>query len=260
MGELELIFMGTGTSHGIPVIGCSCPVCLSPDARDKRLRTSAHLRSPEVALQIDTAPDFRTQCLRENLMRIDAVVYTHAHTDHILGFDDLRRFCEMEEKEMPVYGTSATLADLQRVFAYAFEKGPVIRTYVRPLPRPVTGPFEIGDLRVVSVDLPHGRAVTTGLVVWQGERKVLAYFTDCQSVPPAAEEAARDVEVLVIDALRREPHSTHMSIEQALAASKRIGAGRTYFTHMCHDLGHAATEAELPKNIRLAFDGLRISI
>jgi len=260
MADLEVTFLGTGTSHGIPVIGCECVVCLSSDPRDKRLRTAALLKTSETALLIDTPPDFRTQCLRENIQSADAVLYTHSHTDHVLGFDDLRRFCEIEDKEMPVYGAPRTLADLQRIFAYAFVKEGRFRNYVRPRAVTIDGAFQVGDLMVQPVSLPHGRMDTTGFVFSKNGRKLLAYYTDCQCVPREAVEAARGAEVLVIDALRHSPHSTHHSLEEARAASIRIAPQFTYFIHMCHDLGHADTERLLPANVRLSYDGLRINI
>jgi phosphoribosyl 1,2-cyclic phosphate phosphodiesterase len=260
MADLEVIFLGTGTSHGIPVIGCECRVCLSTDPRDKRLRTAALLKTDETVVMIDTPPDFRTQCLRENIQRVDCVLYTHSHTDHVLGFDDLRRFCEIEDKEMPVYGSPHTLADLKRIFAYAFVEEGRFRNYVRPRAVVIEGAFQVGDLVVQPVSLPHGRMLTTGFVFSKNGRKLLAYFTDCQSVPDEAVEAASGVEVLVIDALRHSSHTTHHSLEDAREASEKIAPKHTYFIHMCHDLGHADTERLLPANIRLSYDGLRITL
>jgi len=260
MQDMEITFLGTGTSHGIPVIGCGCRVCHSIDSRDKRLRTSILVSTPEIVFTVDTPPDFRTQCLREDITHLDAVVYTHSHCDHILGFDDLRRFCEMEDKAIPVYGSRRTLDDLARIFSYAFDASEKFRTYVRPSPSVIDGPFRLGETEIVPVRLPHGRTTTNGLIFWRGGRKRLAYMTDCQAVPPEAEEAARGADVLIIDALRHAAHSTHLSVEQALEAADRIKPARTYFIHMCHDLGHAETEANLPGNVRLSYDGLRIAI
>jgi len=260
MRELEITFFGTGTSHGVPVIGCECTVCRSPDPRDKRLRAAIQVRTPELVIQVDTPPDFRTQCLREGVARIDAVIYTHSHTDHILGFDDLRRFCEMEDKAMPIHASERTLNDLRRVFQYAFDGEFRYRNYIRPEAVTIEGAFSLGNTEIVPVDLPHGRMITTGLIFHRGGKKLLAYFTDCQEVPEAAAEAARGVDTLVVDALRHAPHSTHMSLTMAMAAAERIGARRTFFTHMCHDLGHEETERILPANIRLAYDGLHIEI
>lgn len=242
------------------MIGCSCPVCLSGDPRDKRLRSSVHIRTPEMIIQVDTPPDFRTQCLREKIERIDAVVYTHSHTDHILGFDDLRRFCEIEDKGMPIYGSPRTIADLARVYEYAFSGEFRNRHYIRPDPVIIDGSFSLGQTDIVPVNLPHGRMETTGLIFSRGGRRLFAYFTDCASVTDEAVAAAAGVDTLVVDALRYTPHPTHMTVSQALEVAERINPRRTYFTHLSHDLGHADTEKQLPENVRLAYDGLRISV
>lgn len=255
---MEITFLGTGTSHGIPVIGCTCPVCLSPEPRNKRLRTSIHIQTPEISLMVDTTPDFRFQCLREGINRVDAVLYTHSHVDHILGFDDLRRFCEMENKSIPIYGSERTLADLARVFQYAFDGSARYVNYVRPDPKLIAGPFSIGGLDITPVDLPHGRMVTNGFVFAKDGKRLFAYFTDCAGVPAEAEEAARDVDVLVIDALRQESHQTHFTIPGAIEAARRIRAKKTFLIHMCHDVDHEETESILPSDIRLTYDGLRL--
>jgi phosphoribosyl 1,2-cyclic phosphate phosphodiesterase len=260
MREVEITFLGTGTSHGVPVIGCQCHVCLSVDPRDKRLRSAIQIRTPEMVIQVDTPPDFRTQCLREAVTRIDAVVYTHSHTDHILGFDDLRRFCEMEDKAMPIYASERTLNDLRRVFRYAFDAEYRFIGYIRPEPVCFDGPFWLGATEVIPFDLPHGRTTTSGLIFRRDGRNLLAYFTDCKKVTKEAEEAARGAEILVLDALRHASHMTHMSLGEAIETSNRIAPVQTYFTHMCHDLGHAETELLLPENIRLAYDGLVVRI
>ena len=260
MRDTEMIFLGTGTSQGIPMIGCECRVCRSSDPRDNRLRSAIQLRTPEMVIQVDTPPDFRTQCLRERITNIDVVIYTHSHTDHILGFDDLRRFCELGDKSMPIYASPHTMEDIRRVYQYAFEGEFRYKNYIRPEPNVIDGPFSLGETLITAVGLPHGRTVTSGLIFSRGGRKMLAYFTDCNAVPSEAEEAARDAEVLVIDALRYAPHPTHLSVEQATEVARRIRAKKTYFTHMCHDLCHAEAEAALPDDIRLAYDGLRVAI
>jgi phosphoribosyl 1,2-cyclic phosphate phosphodiesterase len=218
------------------------------------------VRTPEIVIQVDTPPDFRTQMLREGTTRIDAVVYTHSHTDHILGFDDLRRFCEMEDKAMPIYASERTMNDLRRVFQYAFGEEYRFKAYIRPEPFHITEPFRLGETEIIPVDLPHGRMVTTGLIFRRRGKPLLAYFTDCQGVPDFAIDAAHGVDTLVLDALRRAPHPTHMNVDQALEVSGRVGPRRTFFTHMCHDLGHEETERTLPPEIRLAYDGLRFEI
>lgn len=260
MRELEITFFGTGTSHGVPMIGCQCRVCTSADSRDKRLRAAIQVRTPEMVIQVDTPPDFRTQCLREGTTQIDAVVYTHSHTDHILGFDDLRRFCEMGDKVMPIYASERTMTDLQRVFQYAFGNEFAYRNYIRPEAHVFTGPFRLGETEIVPVNLPHGRMVTNGLIFLRSGSRRLAYFTDCAEVTDEAVEAASGVDTLVLDALRRAPHKTHMCVAQALEAAERIGARQVYFTHMCHDLGHEETESTLPSHVKLAYDGLRFEI
>jgi len=260
MQDLQITFLGTGTSHGIPVIGCECAVCKSSDPRDKRLRTAIHIQMPSLSIAVDTTPDFRAQCLRENITRLDAVLYTHSHVDHILGFDDLRRFCELDNKAIPVHGSQRTLSDLKRVFQYAFDGSARYPNYVRPDPITMEGRFSLDGFDIVPVDLPHGRMVTNGLVFEKNGHRLFAYYTDCQSIPAEAEEAARGVEVLVIDALRHTAHSTHLTVQGALEAARRIGARQTWFIHMCHELGHAETEAELPTDVRLAYDGLRIHV
>lgn len=260
MQELQITFLGTGTSHGIPVIGCGCAVCESADPRDKRLRTAIHIRMPNLSIAVDTTPDFRTQCLREKITRLDAVLYTHSHVDHILGFDDLRRFCELENKAIPVHGSAETLANLKRVFQYAFDGSARYPNYVRPDPVTMEGRFSLDGFDIVPVDLPHGKMTTNGLVFEKNGRRLFAYYTDCQSVPPEAVEAARGAEVLVIDALRHTAHSTHLTVQGALEAARLISARKTWFIHMCHELGHAVTESALPPDVRLAYDGLRIDV
>jgi phosphoribosyl 1,2-cyclic phosphate phosphodiesterase len=260
MQQMQITFLGTGTSHGIPVIGCSCVVCKSTDPRDKRLRTSIQIKTPGFSLIVDTTPDFRTQCLREDIGSVDAVLYTHAHVDHILGFDDLRRFCEMENKSMPILGSRETLDSLARTFHYAFDGSSRFPNYIRPDPQPIKGPFSLGGLDIVPVELPHGRMTTNGFVFEKNGRRLLAYYTDCAAIPSQAEEAARDVDVLVIDALRHNSHQTHFTVQGALDAARRIHARQTYFIHMCHELGHAETEASLPLDVRLAYDGLCLDL
>ena len=191
---------------------------------------------------------------------MDAVLYTHAHVDHILGFDDLRRFCEMENKSMPILGSRETLDSLARTFHYAFDGSSRFSNYIRPDPQPINGPFSLGGLRVVPVELPHGRMTTNGFVFEKNGRRLLAYYTDCAALPSQAEEAARDVDVLVIDALRHNSHQTHFTVQGALDAARRIHARQTYFIHMCHELGHAETEASLPPDVRLAYDGLCLDL
>ena len=260
MSSLDLTFLGTGTSQGVPMIGCDCPVCRSLDPRDHRGRTSLLVRAPDRHFVIDTPPDFRAQCLREGIKRLDAALFTHAHTDHIMGFDDMRRFCEMEDRKMPVFASPLTMGQLRSTFRYAFDDPQPWKNYLRLAPEEICGPFQLGETTVIPVDLPHGRTTSTGYILQRGGRKLLSYFTDCSSVPPEAVQAAHETEVLVLDALRETPHPTHMNFEQALEAAAAISPGTTYLVHLCHEVSHAGKQAELPEGCHLAHDGLTIRV
>ena len=258
--SLSLTFLGTGTSHGIPMIGCDCSVCTSSDPRDQRLRTSLLLETPTHQILIDTTPDLRTQCLREKINRIDAVLFTHAHTDHIMGFDDVRRFCEIQDIAMPIYASPFTMGKVKEAFRFAFDDPKPWKNYLRLEPHLIEGPFSLGALEIIPVPLPHGSMTTLGFIFKHKGKKLLAYFTDCQEVPEAGIEAAAGAKILVLDALRETPHPTHLNFEGALAAASRIRAETTYFIHFCHDIAHAKKEAELPANMKLAYDGLRVRL
>lgn len=258
--NLSLSFLGTGTSHGIPMIGCSCAVCISTDPRDQRLRTSVLLGTPTHQILIDTTPDLRTQCLREKISRVDAVLFTHPHTDHIMGLDDVRRFCELQDIPMPIYASDFTMGKLKETFRFAFDEPTPWKNYLRLEPHLIEAPFKLGDLEVIPVPLPHGKMTVLGFVFQHRGNKLLAYYTDCQEVPEAALQAAAGAKVLVLDALRETYHPTHLNFEGALAAATRIGAETTYFIHFCHDISHAKKEAELPSNIKLSYDGLKVAL
>jgi len=260
MLPIEITFLGTGTSQGVPMIGCDCAVCLSGDPRDNRTRSSIHVRTPEAAWVVDTGPDFRTQVLRERIRWLDAVVYTHAHTDHMMGFDDLRRFCDARNGTMPIHASAETMADLQRVFSFAFDGTAMFPGYVQPEVHVVDGPFLLGATTLTPLRVKHGRAHVFGYLLSRDGKKRAAYISDCKTISKEATVALRDVPVLVIDALRHRPHPTHMNLEEALEFRKSVGAKRTWLTHLCHDLGHAETEAGLPEDVRVAFDGLKIVV
>lgn len=259
MQVLRVTFLGTGTSQGVPLIGCECAVCLSPDMRDKRTRCSLYVQSPELSWVVDTGADFRSQCLREGIRRVDAALYTHAHTDHVLGFDDLRPFCQ-PDRPLPLYGSAATLSQLAQMFAFAFDPGLRVPGYVNPCPNVVEGEFALGEIRVLPLELPHGRIRSTGYLFSRGGKPLLAYLTDCKTVPVEVERAVAGVRHLVLDALRKRPHPTHLSISEALEVVERVGAGSSWLTHLCHEHAHGELEAELPAGVRVAYDGLKLEM
>lgn len=254
---VEVIVLGTGTSHGVPMIGCRCGVCTSDDPRDKRTRPSIYVRFGGVRLLVDTAPELRLQCLAHGVEAVDAVLFTHHHADHVAGLDDLRRFNWLMQKAMPCYGTQRTMEALRRMFSYAFEPAadsPHSRPQLElhPIDR---GPFSVGGETIVPIPLMHGPMPVLGFRFGR-----FAYCTDCSHIPDESLALLQDLEVLILDALRPDPHPTHLSVTQAVELAHRIGAGRTYFTHMAHQLQHADTNCGLPAGMELAYDGLRFEV
>ncbi len=249
---LRLTILGSGTSHGVPMIACGCDVCRSSDPRDRRTRTSALLEYDGHGVLIDTAPELRLQCVACGVTRVDAVLLTHAHADHVVGLDDVRRFNDLLGRELPVYGAADTLARVREMFRYAFEDDP---SYPSAKPQlratPITGSFEVGGRLVTPLPYWHGPARVLGFRVGG-----VAYCPDCSAIPDETWPLLAGLDVLVLDALRRRPHPTHFNLEQALAVAARIGARRTLLTHIAHELGHAATSAALPPGVELAYDGL----
>jgi len=248
-------FLGTGTSTGVPVPTCDCAVCRSTDPRDKRLRPSVLLTWDGGVVLIDTGTDLRRQALDHGLKRIDAVLYTHAHADHIFGLDEIRLFNWRQGRAMPVYGSAVTLAAIRRTFWYVFED--VEAGGGKPLLElhEIDGPFPLLGREIVPVPLEHGRLPVTGWRVGG-----LAYLTDVSAIPPASYALLEGLELLVISALRIRPHPTHMHLSRALEEVARIGAKRTLLTHIAHEIAHAEIDPTLPEGVRLAYDGLVVEV
>lgn len=260
VAEFSLTFLGTGTSVGVPVIGCDCMVCTSFEERNKRTRSSVVVRYGDVTLLVDSGPDLRQQALREGLREIDAVIYTHGHLDHVAGFDELRAFCWRRKDPLPLHATASCMEMLMRMFGWAFFPDRVVEGYVRPDPRVIEGEFTYGDLRVTPLPVEHASVETVGFLFEVAGARTVAYLPDVKVIPEPTMERLAGVDVLVVDALRESPHPTHFSLSEALAVVEKTGAKETWLTHLSHEYDARTFGDDLPAGVRLAWDGLRISL
>jgi len=251
---MQLRFLGSGTSMGVPVVGCGCAVCTSSDRRNRRTRTSALLRLDERRILIDAGPDFRAQALAAGIDGLDAVLLTHSHFDHVAGIDDLRPLT-FGGRHMPIYGSAATLADVRARFSYAFDDSSTGSTRPRIELCPIAGAFAIGTLPVQSFEVLHGTWTITGYRIGG-----LGYVTDASAIPAPAWAQLGGLDVLVLNALRYEPHPTHFSLDEALAVIAELRPRRAFLVHMTHNVDHAEAERRLPPHVRLAYDGLEVEV
>ncbi|MGZ5253461.1 MAG: MBL fold metallo-hydrolase [Flavitalea sp.] len=253
---IQVTFLGTGTSTGIPMIGCSCEVCTSGDIRDNRLRSSITVSTANTTIVIDTGPDFRQQMLRGKVNKLDAIVYTHPHKDHVAGMDDVRAYNYFQQKEMDLYANEMTQEVLIREFPYVFAESkypgiPDVRLFTID-----TDPFLIGDMVITPIEVWHLKMPVLGFRIGD-----FTYITDANRIEPGEMEKIRGSEVLVINALRREKHISHYTLDEAIAISRKMDIKKTYFTHISHQLGrHSEVEEDLPENMFLGYDGLSFSV
>jgi phosphoribosyl 1,2-cyclic phosphate phosphodiesterase len=259
-----MTLLGTGTSMGVPTVGCACAVCTSQDPRDRRLRPSLMVRwndpeGNERTVVIDTGPDFREQALRAGMTRLDAVFYTHAHADHIFGLDDLRPLSFTAQREngdaIPLYATPETADTLERVYEYTFSPDATYATRARVRLEPLGDRTAVHGVEFIRVPVRHGKLEIAGFRFGKG-----AYLTDVSEIPESSFEMLKGLDVLVLSALRRRPHPSHATLEQAVAWARRIAARQTLLTHISHDLGHEETNRNLPEEIKLAHDGLSVPV
>jgi phosphoribosyl 1,2-cyclic phosphate phosphodiesterase len=255
MSSLKLTVLGSGTSMGVPTLGCHCVVCESSDPHDKRTRPSVLLTYGGRNVVIDTTPDFRYQAMRAHIDRLDAVIYTHAHADHILGLDDIRPFNLKQKGVVPLYASPETLTLLRRQFSYIFDEAPAESTVPLVELHAIDGPFDLFGAKIIPVPAMHGSQPVLGFRIGG-----MAYLTDFSRVPESSKALLQNLDHFILDALRYVPHPTHSTVEQSLALVRELKPKHAWFTHICHDLGHAEANARLPKNVRLAYDGLEFEV
>ena len=260
MNTFKLVFLGTGTSVGVPVVGCECEVCTSPNPKNKRFRSSVFLESAETKLLVDTGPDLRQQSLREGLTAVDAVLYTHSHLDHVAGFDELRAFCWHREERLPLHANQETLDVLTRMYPWAFADDNHSRGYVRPEKHVIHPNMQIGDFSIEPIAVHHSTVDTHGYLFQVGTSKKVAYMSDLKYVKEESLSLLQDVDVLITDSLRYadRPHATHMAVEEACALAEQVNAKQLYLTHISHEVEHEEVDARTPDWVTPAYDGLQL--
>jgi phosphoribosyl 1,2-cyclic phosphate phosphodiesterase len=252
----SILVLGSGTSVGVPMVGCRCKVCTSSDPRDRRLRPSVLLRLGDKRILIDTSPDFRYQALHFGIERLDAILYTHSHADHILGLDDVRPFNFLQREEIPIYSSAETLEAIQKTFQYVFDAKPSQSSRPRLHPHIFDNePISAAGITFQPIRVAHGQGTAHGFRFGD-----CAYLTDHSGIPPESLAKLTGLDVLFLDALRHNPHPTHSTVEESLRTVETLKPKRAFFTHISHDLLHAAVEARLPANVQMAYDGLEIAI
>lgn len=257
-GDILFTLLGTGTSVGVPVIGCDCSVCKSPDPRNKRTRSSLLVETSDFSLLIDSGPDLREQALRENIRKVDAVLYTHEHIDHVVGFDELRAFCWKRHDPLPLYATPATMKTLHQMFGWAFQPENQYTGYIRPEARIIDGPIQFGALTVTPLPVEHASVVTIGFKFQIHDGPALAYIPDVKRIPDSTIELMRNIDAILIDGLRPIEHPTHMSTHEAVEMIQEIHAKEAWLTHLTHDNEYQTLEDALPPHIHAAYDGMRL--
>jgi phosphoribosyl 1,2-cyclic phosphate phosphodiesterase len=251
--KASLTVLGSGTSMGVPTIGCSCAVCHSPDPRDRRTRPSIMVEYEGRCILIDTTPDFREQAIRENITHIDAIIYTHAHADHILGLDDVRPLSFRSPQKIPLYAHEGTAQAVQSVFRYIFDANYKYGGIARVEMHRINGSLELFGATFEPVELRHGEATIYGFRFGSA-----AYLTDFSEIPPHSMDRLRGLDILFLDALRHRPHPTHSTVANSLRLVEELGPRRAFFTHISHDLPHEETNKTFPDHVRLAHDGLKL--
>lgn len=251
--KARLTVLGSGTSMGVPTIGCTCAVCHSIDPLDRRTRPSVMIEYADKVVLIDTTPDFRQQAIRENITRVDAVLYTHTHADHILGIDDLRPLSYHRSSKIPLYARPEAADFIRNMFRYIFDADYKFGGLAQVELKPVNAAFDLFGTNVQPVPVIHGDTEIYGFRLGS-----MAYLTDFSTVPESSLSMLNDLDVLFLDALRYKPHPTHSTVERSLGIAEKVGAKRVFFTHICHDLPHQETNAQLPPQVRLAYDGMKL--